>query len=492
MTAASSSGQHDVEDRLQPIPDDQRTARMSGQFWIWAGANIAPINWVLGALGIQMGLGLWDTMTVLIAGNVVGMAIFGLFVLLGQRTGVTGLLLSRAVFGRRGNYVPAAIQSVVVIGWCAVNTWIVLDLVIALFGQLGWLNPEEPNYGWKIGVAALIMAVQVAIALAGYKAIAAFERWTVPPTLVVLALMSVFAWFFIDIDWGYAGPAGVSLTGTERLVAMSIVMTAIGIGWGITWLAYAGDYSRFIGRTQPKRKLFLASALGQFIPVVWLGLLGATLATTNGSVDPGELIVSNFGALAIPVLLLVLHGPIATNVLNIYSFSLAVQALDVKVDRKVLNLLMGALAFIACILFIFQDDVAAVLDAWLIGIVAWVAPWAGVMMVHYFVFDRRSTDYGFVFDPIGGKRMADVGGRALLAFLIGVVFTWMFLSSSVAVLQGPVSALLGGIDLSWLAGGLSAALSYYLLARRSHRVWLTRQQAQATPAPITTRSTVPA
>ncbi|MCU1404727.1 MAG: cytosine permease, partial [Glaciihabitans sp.] len=182
MTTTVDTSTHDVEESLQPIPTGQRTARMSGQFWIWAGANIAPINWVLGALGNQMGLGLWDTMTVLIIGNAVGMSVFGLFVLLGQRTGVTGLVLSRAVFGRRGNYVPAAIQSVVVIGWCAVNTWIVLDLVMALFGKLGWVNPDEPNYGWKIAVAALIMAIQVAISLAGYTAIAAFERWTVPPT----------------------------------------------------------------------------------------------------------------------------------------------------------------------------------------------------------------------------------------------------------------------------------------------------------------------
>ena len=153
------------------------------------------------------------------------------------------------------------------------------------------------------------MVIQVAISWAGYKAIATFERWTVPPTIVVLIAMSVVAWTQLDIDWGYAGPAGQVLTGTARWVAMSGVMTAIGIGWGITWFTYAADYSRFVSREVPKRKLYLASTLGQFIPVVWLGILGATLATKNGSLDPGALIVGNFGALAIPVLLLVIHGP---------------------------------------------------------------------------------------------------------------------------------------------------------------------------------------
>jgi purine-cytosine permease-like protein len=68
---------HDVEDQLQPIPESARTTKVSGQFWIWCGANIAPINWVLGALGVNLGLGLRDTLIVLVLGNMVGMAVFG-------------------------------------------------------------------------------------------------------------------------------------------------------------------------------------------------------------------------------------------------------------------------------------------------------------------------------------------------------------------------------------------------------------------------------
>ena len=145
-------------------------------------------------------------------------------------------------------------------GWCAVNTWIILDLVMALLGKIGLVDPAADNYGWKILVAAVIMVIQVAISWAGYKAIATFERWTVPPTIVVLIAMSVVAWTQLDIDWGYAGPAGAVLTGTARWVAMSGVMTAIGIGWGITWFTYAADYSRFVSRDVPRRKLYTAAS----------------------------------------------------------------------------------------------------------------------------------------------------------------------------------------------------------------------------------------
>ena len=76
-----------AEHSLLPVPDSARTSTAAHQFWIWTGANIAPINWVLGALGIQLGLSLWQTIGVLVAGNVLGMAVFGFFVLMGQRTG---------------------------------------------------------------------------------------------------------------------------------------------------------------------------------------------------------------------------------------------------------------------------------------------------------------------------------------------------------------------------------------------------------------------
>ena len=37
---------------IEPIPDADRDSTGPQQMWIWAGANIAPVNWALGALGI--------------------------------------------------------------------------------------------------------------------------------------------------------------------------------------------------------------------------------------------------------------------------------------------------------------------------------------------------------------------------------------------------------------------------------------------------------
>ena len=213
---------------IEPVPDHYRDAKPLDQTWIWAGANIAPINWVLGALGIVLGLGFWDTVLALFLGNLVGMALFGLFVLMGQRTGTTQMVLSRSAFGRRGAYLPALFQLVIPTGWIAINTWIILELSATLFEKIGIPGTATT----KVILVLVIMAIQVGLATLGFYAIRTFEKWTVPLTLIVLVAMSIVAWTRSGIDWSYTGEA----QGAARWTAISQVMTAIGIGWGIGWL----------------------------------------------------------------------------------------------------------------------------------------------------------------------------------------------------------------------------------------------------------------
>ena len=120
-----------AEHSLLPVPDSARTSTAAHQFWIWTGANIAPINWVLGALGIAA-----RPQPVADHRRARGR----------QRPGHGGLRVLRphgpahgrepdgavaVAYGRRGAYLPAAMQGLLAAGWCAVNTWIVLDLVVA-------------------------------------------------------------------------------------------------------------------------------------------------------------------------------------------------------------------------------------------------------------------------------------------------------------------------------------------------------------------------
>ncbi len=449
------------EHRIEPVADADRDSTAMHQFWIWAGANIAPINWILGALGIVLGLGLWDTILVLAVGNAIGVTLFGFFVLMGHRTGVSQMVLSRSAFGRRGAYLPAFLQAVIATGWVAINTWIVLDLVMELLDKIGIPTGDAT----RVIVVLTIMAIQVLIGIFGFYAIRTFEKWTVPATLVILLAMTIVAWTSGDVDWGFQGKA----QGADRWTAMSQLMTAIGIGWGISWLAYASDYSRFVSRRVPERRLFTAAALGQFIPVLWLGVLGASIATTGTGADPATIIVNTFGTLSIPVLLLVIHGPIATNIVNIYSSSLSALTLDLKVARWKLSLVVGVIATAFTIWLAFRGDIAQQIDAWLVSLIMWISPWAAIMFVHFWILERGRVDVDGLYDPPHRSRVGDVRWAAVGSFLAGVVAAWLFQYGLVSVFQGPLSKALNNVDLSWLSGMTVAGGLYWTLERRRRR-----------------------
>ena len=93
----------------------------------------------------------------------------------------------------------------------------------------------------------------------------------------------------------------------------------------------------------------------------------------------------------------------------------------------------------------------------------WLAPWAAVMLVHWFGVARRQVDPATLLTPPGESTLPAVRPSALISLAVGIVFTWLFMYGMVPMMQGPIAVALGGIDLSWLAGGLAAGSLYAAL-----------------------------
>jgi NCS1 nucleoside transporter family len=443
------------EHGIEPIPAADRDSTPWQQFWIWAGANIAPINWVLGALGIILGLSLVETIVVLVVGNLVGCAFFGLFCVIGHRTGVNMMVLSRAAFGRRGAYFPAAVQMLMTMGWLGVNTWVVLDLVLGIFKHMGY---DHPGTGTKYAVGIGIMAIQVVIAIVGFYLIQTFEKYTVPVAAVIVVLMSVLAFRKVDLVWSHS-----TAHGSDKLTAVTQLLTAIGIGWGITWLTWSADYTRFIRPGTTDRTVFKFTSLAIFIPTVYLGFLGAAIASGGTSADPADLVTAAFGAASIPILFLVMHGPVATNILNLYSATLAALSLDIKAARWKVSIFVSIVGTAALIWFISSSNIAHRFDQWLASVVIWISAWAGVMVVDYFVIRRGQIDVASLYADPKSSIYGDVNWAAVIAMLAGVVAGWAWGYGLNDFLHGPIAKATHNIDLSWLSGFVVAAGLYYLL-----------------------------
>lgn len=443
------------EHGIEPIPAASRDSTPWQQFWIWCGANIAPINWVLGALGIALGLSLVETLLVVALGNLVGCAVFGLFNVIGHRTGVNQMLLGRGPFGRRGAVVPGLVQGLLTMGWVGVNTWVVLDLVIEILAQMG----VHGGTGLRYVVAAIIMAAQLGLALYGFYAIRTFEKYTVPATVLVMLVMTVLALGQAKVDW----TAATAATAADKFTAVTQLLTAIGIGWGISWLPYSADYSRFVRTDVSDRSVFWSTALGMYVPTVWLAALGACLASAGGGSDPSSLVTGAFGIMAVPVLLLIMHGPVATNILNLYSCSLAALSVGIRIARWKLTLVAGAVASAVLAVFVQADSFAQAFDHWMVSILVWISPWAAIVLVDFYILRRGRIDVTALY------RSGGVHARALVSLAFGLLAGWAWQFGTVPALQGPIARTLGNTDFSWLSGGLVAGALYYTLSLRTRR-----------------------
>lgn len=466
MSTAASASELEAALRVDahtvaPIPEADKDSTGPQQMWIWAGANIAPINWILGALGIVLGLGLWETIAVIVLGNLVGVAIFAAFTVMGHKTGVNQMVLSRSAFGRRGGYLSSAIQFVATLAWIGVNTYFPVRIGVALLGYAGVPDNAATNFI----VVTIVMALQVLIGVFGFYTIRTFEKYTVPITAGIMFLMTVLAFSRPGVvNWGLTS----KLSPGDHLAMLTVFITAIGVGWGISWVTWASDYSRFVPRRIPSRTVYRYSYVGMFVPTVWLAILGAAVASGTPTTDPARLVASVFGpVVSFIVLIGVLHGPIATNILNVYSSALAGLSMGIRLPRVVLGLVAGVVGYAVTLIFLASTSFATAFDNWMVSLILWMSPWAGVVLADFYLRRKGQIDVDQLYAEPSRSAYGDINWGAIVAFFGGLAAGWSVEDGLVAQLQGPISIhLLNGADVSWLVGLVVAGVLYLLLGRR--------------------------
>ena len=171
-----------------------------------------------------------------------------------------------------------------------------------------------------------------------------------------------------------------------------------------------------------------------------------------------------FGAFSIPVLFLVMHGPVATNILNLYSASLAALSLDVKVARWKVSIVVSIVGTGVLIVFIQSDELGDDFDKWLASVVVWISA-VGRRDARRLLRlpARQDRRPGAVRRPEDvDLRRRQLGGRDR-ARSPGVVAGWAWEYGLVGFLQGPIAKATHNTDLSWLTGFVVAGILYYVL-----------------------------
>jgi nucleobase:cation symporter-1, NCS1 family len=459
--AASSDHAFSVEQHgVDVIPDAERHGKPTELFWVWLGANVIFTYIIDGAIILGFGLSFWPAVAAIVIGNLFAILV-GLGAVAGPRAGTATLVISRSAFGVLGN-VPAALLSwITVVGWEAVN------LVIATFAlyQLAVQVHLPAGNVTKAVCLALIMVVTFAVAVWGHQTIVILQRWFSVALGVGTLVLAIYVLPKLHLHFATA-PLAAKNSFSSWLLALLVIAAG-----ALSWVNYPADYSRYLRRDTRARPMIWWTALGCFIPAVFITIVGLAAGTatnmTNQVSGIERLVPTWFGTIYLAI---IVGGGITNNFLNTYSSGLSLLSVGIKMPRArsvIFDAVIGGgMAIYAVFVYNFTNSFIEFLSL----MVVWIAPWCGIYLtdmlmrrVHYDVpalFSRNGT-YGYS----GGWNW-----RALGAFAAGIVAALLF--ANAPLYQGPLIGLVGDGDISIYVGFIVAAVSYYLLMRGPIRAQL--------------------
>ncbi|WP_182263034.1 cytosine permease [Rhodococcus sp. UFZ-B548] len=427
---------------LEMVRPEERRGKPRTLFGIWSSTNLTLGSFVTGALGIQLGLSLWQAAIGMVIGIVLGAVLIPTMSYVGFRLGIPQMLMARAVFGRVGAALPAAIA------WCSFLGWFtVLDVLGAQALESALGLPMIPGL-------IILSAITIGIGMVGYDLVHAIEKWLALVVGIVFVILAVIA--LGDIDWSYAGDPAV--TGGARWGLFGLVV-AISFSYaGPGYTPYASDYTRYLPLSTRFREIFTPSFVGMVLSASFVFLLGAAITTIDTTAQTAGLIGEVAGAMKIPVMLALAAGTVGANVLNVYSGSLTALVVGLRLPQWASAVTIGLLGTIFATWF--QMDFVANYEKWLLAILYVLPAMDALFLVDFFVVRRRK--YNAV-DFTAESSNPAFHWRAWIAYLIGVASCIPFMSSFLHT--GSVATALNGADISYLVSMIVAALVYLALSR---------------------------
>ena len=352
------------------------------------------------------GLNLWEALAVSVAGSAIGSVLLGASGVLGSAHGVPTMVSLRAVLGRRGSYVPTALNAVQLLGWAAFELLVMGLAATAISGPL--LGDATP-YAW-IAVFGLVCGV---FAIGGPLVVVRdwIEKFAIWLVFFSTALIA-YRLFVSGLDMD-ARPAPAGYLGTTSLLLGLDLVIAMPISW---WPLIA-DYNRF---ARSVRSGTAATVLGYLLANILFFFLGAALVVGTGRPD----VLTGIAALGLAgfPLLLILVDETDNGFANIYSTAVSIQ--NIRPRWRQLPLVVGVTAVALAAAGVLQwngQSLGGAYNNFLFAIGGIFVPLLGVVIADSFVVRRGVYTPGDFFEAAPRWRwpaFASWGPGVLLYFVI--------------------------------------------------------------------------
>jgi len=437
---------------IQPIPDSERHGTIGQQWRLWYACNANFFCIVLGSFAVLLGLNLFWALVAIVLGSVIGGVLTALHAVQGPRLGVPQMIQSRGQFGFYFGVVLFLMGILLDVGYMGGG------LVVGAQSLQGVI-PGLPIEAWIV-----IFAVPaVVLAIWGYRLIHAVQ-----PYLVVIMTGVFFAMLGLIIASGDHLAKGM---GGAHLSSFPIFLVVTGLFFmnQLSWAIYVSDYSRYLPKDTSGPKIFTAVAVGSTLSTVMFCALGAWVGAIAPTAASPVTVIANvagkwvlwFSALSL----------VAGAGMNAYTGMLSWEAVRStwqqvtlsRLARVVGVVLISGIALLLALLGwqSFVNTFSNFLDVLLFVFV----PWSLINLVDFYLVQRERYDVASFYTPrgvYGGWRWV-----AVIPYLVAVGAELLFVDQT--DLKGPLVNALGGADISWIVGGVVAAVGYLIAVRIAGR-----------------------
>ena len=455
------------------IAESERSGKASSLFWPWCGANVSLLALSYGSFFLGFGISFWQATFAAIIGTVLSFVLVGFSSLAGKKSNAPTMVLSRAVFGVKGNVVPGLMSYLVFVGWETVLVSLATLATGTIFMRIGDI---DRNLSMAIGFA-IAVALTMYGGVLGHKVIMRLQKYLTLITSFATLLYIVLTVDEVSWDKVSALPAG----NTQAFIgALIFGITGIGLGWVNT----AADYSRYLPRSTSSKSVVGWTVLGASIVPITLVIYGAALSGSDPKLSEA-IAMDPIGALtallptwylAIFALIAIL-GLVGGAILDLYSSGLTLLAIGVPVKRHIAAIIDGAIMLVGSIYLVWiADNFFYPFQGFLITLGVPIATWSAIFVTDVLLRKRAYSEEDLYKES--GK-YGSWNKRSLSIMAVGTFIGWGFVTNTFASWlswQGYLLFIIGGREGSWAYSNIGVIfalvigfLGHYLFASRKIR-----------------------
>ncbi|MBU2965834.1 cytosine permease [Amphritea sp. 2_MG-2023] len=438
------------------IPLDERKGSSRELFGIWFGFNMIPLALITGAIGVASGLSFWWSVLAITIGALLGGITMGLHASQGPKLGVPQMLQARGQFGSQGAGLLTIIVLLVIIGFFVSNLVVAAQSLILAVPEISTVH--------AILFATLTSLVITTVGYSLVRYLSSVTAWVVGAVLLLIAAEAIFN----------IGNYPTITEAGDFTVAAFFMMMMISASWLIGFAPYVSDYSRYMAPDSDEVAAFWGTYLGCTLGAVATMIVGAFLASQIAAGDPLAALKENYGFTGVSVLVIFFVASSLVNCINSYTATLSILTLLKGMFPKLhvsSSIRISAIVVFHIIAFFMataaSEDFLTIFIDFILFLIYFLVPWSAINLVDYFLIKKGEYDIDSFFKA-GGGIYGRWNGNAMMIYGFAMLFEFPFMNTS--LYAGSMVDLLGGVDIAWIVGFISAGFLYYLTNKNKKQV----------------------